>query len=310
MQRIGMTEFKVGVFVCIGLVLAMVVVFMISSEHRFFDRQYTLYAHYDDISGLRAGASVQLAGLKAGYVDDIHMSKDLNKKELIVVLRLRREFEDRIRSDSVATIETQGLLGDKFVYISIGSENEPILADDATIQSKETTSIFALADKAGKIMDDIGEAAEVVRKTLDSFKGEEGTGDLKATMVSIRKTVEQVEKGKGLAHALIYDPKGERIIASLSKTMDSVSDIVTDVDSKQKGQIGGLIGNMRRASADLQVILGKVRRGEGTVGRLINDPTVYSELSTLLGRANRSKLMRAVIRSTLRAGDRQVLTQE
>jgi len=156
MPRSLITEFRVGLFVSTGLLLAMITIFMIGSENRFFERFYTLYANFETISGLRAGATVQLAGIKAGFVDGILLPADIEKKEITVVLRVRKQFQDRIRGDSVATVETQGLLGDKYIYVTMGSEAQPVLPDKGLIPSKETASIFALADKAGKIMDDIG----------------------------------------------------------------------------------------------------------------------------------------------------------
>ncbi len=307
MKRDNLTEFKVGVFASLGILLAMVVIFMLGGEHRFLERNYTIYSQFESISGLRVGAPVQLAGLKIGYVNDIRLPKDLNEKLMTVILKIRKEFQDRIREDSTATIETQGLLGDKFIYVTMGSEDEPIIPDKGAIEAKVTTSIFSLSDKAGEILDNIGEASESIKNALGSFSDKSGGGDIKASLKSIKSILAEVEKGKGFVHAIIYDPKGAQIVSSVADTMDSVKDIVATADEESQGQLGGLISNMRQASGDLKTILATVRRGEGTVGRLINDPTLYNEVQAILGRANRSKLMRAVIRSTVNKSDRQVL---
>ena len=309
MKRNNMTEFKVGVFASIGLLLAMVVIFMLGGQNRFLERNYIIYSNFESISGLRAGAPVQLAGLKVGYVDDIHFPKNINEKMMTVVLRIRKEFQDRIREDSTATIETQGLLGDKFIYITMGSEVQPVIPNKGTIDSRVTTSIFSLADKAGSILDDIGDASESIKNALGSFSDKKGGGDIKASIKSIKNILAEIERGKGFVHAIIYDPKGAQIVSAVADTMDSVRGIVATADKESQGQLGGLINNLRYASADLKTILATVRRGEGTVGRLINDPSIYNEIQAMLGRANRSKLMRAVIRSTINEGDRQVLVK-
>ena len=127
------TEFKVGVFVAVGLVFAMATIFMVGGEHKFLQRQYTLYTNFDDIAGLRVGAPVQLAGLKVGFVDEIQLSSDVDKKQITVVVKIQKEFMKRIRADSEAAIETQGLLGDKFIYISMGSETEQVLKNKQTL---------------------------------------------------------------------------------------------------------------------------------------------------------------------------------
>lgn len=301
------TQLKVGIFVAVGLALLMTVIFMIGGERRFFSSTYTLYANFTSISGLRVGAPVQLAGLKVGYVDGIRFPDDPAIKKITVVLKIRSEYQQHIRQDSEATIETQGLLGDKYIYVSMGSDVQPVIPNKGVITAEETVSFFALGEKAGRIMDDIGEAAEALKDLLTSVKGKEGAGDLRASIASIRRMLEQVEKGKGLIHALIYDPNGERVVDALADTMDNIRDLVATAEEESQGELGGLIVNMRHASDDLRKILGAVRRGEGTLGRFIYDPSVYEQLKSLLGRANRSKLMRAVIRSTLEQQDQQVL---
>ena len=307
MPRSLITEFRVGMFVSAGLLLAMVTIFLIGSEHRFFERYYTLYANFQEIAGLRVGAPVQLAGIKVGFVDGIHIPAELEKRQITVVLRIRTIYQDRIRQDSVTTVETQGLLGDKYIYITMGSEAQPVLPDKGIIPSKETASIFALADKAGKIMDDIGKASDALTEMLTSVKGTKGEGDLKATIKSIRATIEEIEKGKGALHGLIYDPKGGQMIADLSRTIRSAAEIMTKADAEGEGKAAGIIVNMRHASADLREILGSIRRGEGTAGKILMDPGLYDDLRALFGRANRNALMRAVVRSTLEENDRQVL---
>jgi phospholipid/cholesterol/gamma-HCH transport system substrate-binding protein len=306
MPRKGFDEFKVGLFVSAGLLLAMIIIFMIGSDNRIFHRQYTLYANFETISGLRVGAPVQLAGLKVGFVDGIRFPDNPASKNIGVVLRIERQYQKRIRSDSEATVETQGLLGDKFIYISVGSEEAPVIPDKGILPSKETTSIFSLADKAGRIMDNLGEASETVNKLLSSVKGGEG-GDIRRIVTSVRKTVEQVEKGDGLMHAIIYDPKGKKLVSDLGDTMSSLKGIVSGAEEESKGQMGGMITNLKYASRDLRQIMESIRKGEGTLGKMIMDPALYDDLRTLIGRVNRNKLLKAVIRSTMKENDRQVL---
>ncbi len=305
MIRRYFTEFRVGIFVATGLILAMVVIFMVGGEYRIFERQYTFSAAFDSISGLRVGAPVQLAGLKVGFVNDIRFPKDVTLSQITVVMQIRTKFRERIRKDSTATIETQGLLGDKYIYITLGSQLSEVLKEGEFIEAKETTSIFALADKAGAIMDDIGKAAQVVNEMLSSVKGTKGEGDLKASIASLRKMLEQVEKGGGLLHAILFDPKGAQVISDLSDTMHSVRDIASGAEAGSKAHVGGLVSNLKAASADLRSILASMKRGEGTLGRLMSDPALYDDMRAFLGRANRNLLLKAVIRSTITNNEKQ-----
>lgn len=303
----GLTEFRVGLFVTVGLFLAMVIVFMIGGEQRIFERQYSIYANFENIAGLRIGAPVQLAGLKVGFVDKISVPQELERRTITVVLSIQRRFQERIRQDSIATIETQGLLGDKYVFISVGSESQPVIPNRGIIQAEETTSIFSLAEKAGSIMDDIGEASKALTEMLGAVRGKKEEGDIKVIVASIRKSIEQIEKGKGLAHAMIYDPSGARAVSDFADMMQTMRDIAVGAEKGTKGEVGGMIANLRHASADLKDILDAVRRGEGTFGKLVNDPALYDDLRALAGRANRNALLRAVVRSTLSENEKQMI---
>jgi phospholipid/cholesterol/gamma-HCH transport system substrate-binding protein len=306
MKKQFFTEVRVGLFVLFGLVFVMIAIFMLGSEKRLFENFYTIYSKFEDISGLRVGAAVQLAGLDVGMVDEIRFSKDISEKEVTVVLRLNTKFQDRIRADSVATINTQGLLGDKFIYISVGSPLEPVLDDGAFIKTEEAVPIYQLAEKAGKIMDDIGDAAEAIKTMLVSVEGEKD-GDFKMTLKSVRTTLERIQKGPGLAHALIYDPEGKQVVERLSVALKSISDLTTGISEEGKKETRGLVTNLRMASADLEKILSGIRRGEGTLGKLVRDPELYNDLRAFLGKANRSKLIRAVVRTTIEENDKQII---
>lgn len=304
MQRSIINEFRVGIFVAAGLALAMLIIFMLGSESRLFQRQYTIYSNFEDISGLRAGAPVQLAGIKVGYVDGIRIPSDLEQKTITVVMRINKEYMERIRADSTASIETQGLLGDKFIFLTMGSEAQPVIPDKGVVPSKVTTSIFALGDKAGEIMDNISEASKTINEMLQSIQGKKGESDIKAILTSIKNTMHEIEKGKGLVHALIFDPKGEKIVDDLARTFDAIGNIATEADEEGAS---GILDNLRHASADLRSILGSVKRGEGTLGKLITDPALYNDLRALFGRANRNVLLRSVVRSTIEENERQLL---
>ena len=301
------TQIKVGMFVFAGLLLAMYAIFMIGGEKQLFEPQYKLITSFKDISGLRIGAPVQLAGLKVGFVDKIRFSTELTKKDIELTLRVNKKFQDRIRSDSVATINTQGLLGDKFVYISVGSENEPILNNGDVLEGKETASIYNLAEKGGEIMEDVKEASKSARKFFeDMYLGKE---DVRAMLRSMKNIINEMEKGEGLIHAMVYDPKGKEVVSDIAASMQMLRDVIgrANEDDIKNGEVSGILKNIRTASKDFKEVMEKVNSGEGTIGGLIADPAMYNDLRSLFGRANRNKLLKAVIRSTLAENDKDAL---
>ena len=221
MNKKEATPIKVGIFVFAGVFLAMVVIFLLGSEKQIFKRQYVLLTTFTDISGLRVGAQVQLAGLNVGMVDRISFAKELNDKRVEVRLAVNQEFQDRIRNDSVATISTQGLLGDKYLSVSLGTPPNEILQDGDVLKTDEKAGFEAVIGKANKVME-----------KLDSG------------MASVDNILKELETGNGLLHSLIYEtderPLG-RDFAEMAAELKSTSRELRQITSKiNKGE--GTVG--------------------------------------------------------------------
>ncbi len=249
------TQVKVGIFVFSGVLIAMVIIFLLGGKNQLFERQYSLQASFQDISGLRVGAPVQLAGLRIGMVEKISLGEDLEEKKIWVSLAISKSFQNRIRADSVASITTQGLLGDKTVSISIGSPGNEILKNGEIIKSEERPSLFSIAEKGGAIMGNIDKAAKGVARLL-----------------------EHVETGEGLLHTLIYEEEDKPVARDIAQMARELS----------------------LASREVRQIMQKVNRGEGTIGALLADPSVYNDIRRLFGKLERNSLLRHVIRSRIR----------
>jgi phospholipid/cholesterol/gamma-HCH transport system substrate-binding protein len=247
MKAKKLTEIKVGIFVVVILFLFGVGVFVIGSHQKYFQRQYALWASFSNIQGLIVGAPVSLAGLTVGRVNTIIFPEDPREKTIKVELKIKKGVQKRIRKDSIASIQTMGLLGDKYVEISLGSPENKVLQDGDYIESAHPFDLFAYATK-------LEEAIDVINTIL----------------VDVREISSQVRGGKGLLHAILYDPAGGELVNNLSSAAKSADNIVK-----------------------------KVERGEGTLGGIINDPTVYEDLKVILGGAKRSTIIKGLIRYTI-----------
>ncbi|MCJ7663775.1 MAG: MlaD family protein [Desulfobacterales bacterium] len=248
MKSKKLTEIKVGIFVVVILFLFGVGVFIIGSHQKYFQRQYTLWASFSNIQGLIAGAPVSLAGLTVGRVNAIIFPEDPRDKTIKVELKIKKGIQKRIREDSIASIQTMGLLGDKYVEISLGSPEKNILQDGDRITTSSPFDLLAYAAK-------LEEAIDVINTIL----------------IDVREISSQVRGGKGLLHAILYDPAGGELVNNLSSAAQSANNIVK-----------------------------KVEQGEGTLGGIINDPTVYEDLKVILGGAKRSTVIKGLIHYTIK----------
>ncbi|OGP81360.1 MAG: hypothetical protein A2Z08_02830 [Deltaproteobacteria bacterium RBG_16_54_11] len=262
MKSKKLTEVKVGIFVVVILFLFGAGVFVIGSHQKYFQRQYTLWASFSNIQGLIVGAPVSLAGLTVGRVNAIIFPEDARDKTIKVELRIKKGIQKRIREDSIASIQTMGLLGDKYVEISLGSPENNVLQDGDYIESASPFDLLAYAAK-------LEEAIDVINTIL----------------IDVKEISSQMRGGKGLLHAILYDPAGGELVNNLSVASGSLSDLMKDLSSTAKSANN---------------IVKKVERGEGTLGGIVNDPTVYEDLKVILGGAKRSTIIKGLIRYTIK----------
>lgn len=142
---------RVGLFVLIGLALAIAVVFTLTDWHA-LRRGQTLHVTFDSASGLAAGAPVHYAGVAVGHVRDIRIVRDDDGPAVRLTLWLPQEIE--IQSDDEVFIGLLGLLGEKYVAIQPGSGEGQALASGATIDGTEAISELEIARRLNRILTD------------------------------------------------------------------------------------------------------------------------------------------------------------
>src|SRR5262245_35983783 len=101
-------------------------IYALGARTRLFEPRYTIHAEFTEVGGLAEGATVRLAGVQIGRVSDVRLPDQPGSK-VRVDLNISRRYSNRIRRDSIARIETQGLLGDKIVEITVGTAGAPPL---------------------------------------------------------------------------------------------------------------------------------------------------------------------------------------
>jgi len=154
----------VGAFVVGGILLFTVGLFLIGSRRMLFSDTFELYAEFSQIAALDGGAKVRVSGMDAGEVVSIRVP-DSPAGKFRVRMRVRSDLHQLLRLDSVAAIQNDGLVGNKFVQIDSGTEQSPVVPDEGTIRSREPVDI---ADLMSKMSDTI----DTVTSTILDLKGE------------------------------------------------------------------------------------------------------------------------------------------
>jgi phospholipid/cholesterol/gamma-HCH transport system substrate-binding protein len=320
------TEIKVGLFV-LGLGAAgLVGVLLLGKSRHVFESHVKLHATFTDVSGLVQGAPVRIGGVNVGTVSQIQFVRAQPRPLVRVDLEVTERAIGLIRTDSVARIEGQGLLGDKIVEVSAGSITESPVAPGGEVRAVAAPDLDHMLQQAAAVLDDARRAADraavAVETVLDPFT----VKLVQESIAHIHGLLHTTEKGEGLAHALFYD---KRTADEVTRLASNLSQLTTHVDrgvqhldavlaatdqegrqllnnvSRAAHQVGEtaeqiqkthVLANLERASGDLAQMTAYMKAGQGTLGALVVDPTVYEQLVQVLGGVGRSRILRALVR--------------
>jgi phospholipid/cholesterol/gamma-HCH transport system substrate-binding protein len=181
---------RLGAFIILTLAVLASGVFIIGSKEYLFRRTYQLKTQFDNVVGLAEGADVQVGGVHSGTVTEILLPTKPGGK-VSVVMQLATSTRKIIKGDSVASIQTEGLLGNQYVAISFGSAGQTELKDGDTLQSEPPLQMADLLKKTNGILDGSQQAIQNV--TL-------ATAHLNAVSAKI-------DSGQGTVGALVNDKK-------------------------------------------------------------------------------------------------------
>ncbi len=212
---------RLGAFIVATLAVLAAGVFIIGSKEYLFRSTYPLKTQFDNVAGLTVGAVVQVGGVPSGTVHSITLPHKPGDK-VIVVMDLDRSTKEIIKHDSVASIETEGVLGNQFVAISFGSAGQAKVEDGETIQSIPPLEVGALLAKTNAILDSSQQAIQ--NTTL-------ATAHLNSVSAKI-------DSGQGTVGALVNDQQLynnlEQTTTTLHATMLQAQAGVTDFQSNME----------------------------------------------------------------------------
>ena len=143
---------RLGAFIVMTLAILAAGVFVIGSKEYLFSSTYQVKALFDNVAGLDAGADVRVGGVHSGTVQSIALPHNPGEK-VTVLMDLDKSTHEIIKHDSVASIETEGVLGSQFVAVSFGSAGQGEVRNGETIQSEPPLQMSDLFKKTSGILD-------------------------------------------------------------------------------------------------------------------------------------------------------------
>ena len=252
-----------GFFISALLLVVMVTIFMLNKENPLFSRKVLIKTEVKSAQSLKDGAAVQLRGIKVGSVQAIEFK---NLETLVITLGVTEKYREWIKKDSVITFKTQGVLGDKFLEISGGTPESQTVNDDDILVTNEGSQIDHIVTKS----EDLVVAAGSILTKID-------------------KLLSNVE-----------EKRFEKILSNLENLTANSNKVMMTLNDKNLGQS---ISNLKTSSESLGRMTKRIEEGPGTLHALIYDQGLHEDLRSLVGGANRSKVLKFFIRESIKKGE-------
>lgn len=319
MDERGRLSFVVGLFVLVALGAGGFALWNLGASRGLLAERYRLITYFEDVQGLVTGGAVRLAGKDVGAIESVGFAEPKQGRPPVrVVMQLNSDVKPLVRTDSVASIGTVGLLGDKYVFLSLGTSAGKPLRDGDEVASVSPVDLNIAVERGTEAIDSIATLAQNLNKVVSDFDRGTGGKQLADSAASLSAIVKEIESGEGMLHTLIYEPYQGSALSDAEASIASLRAIVEQVE-KGDGVMHALIyepigdtgmledalaaaARVERAGARLESVLTKVDEGEGTLGLLVNDPTAYADLKALLGGAKGNRLLTWMVQRALASG--------
>jgi len=254
-------KIRLGLFVVGGLTLFVVTIFIIGKQKNLFNPVFEITTTFTNVSGLQVGNNVRFSGINVGNVNNIIIINDTSVRVDMVI---KKEVSQFIKTDCKVTLGSDGIIGDKLIFIIQGSSDAALLKDGQSLSSIEPIETNAII----KRLDITTKNVENVSKQLSqiSFDINQGHGTLSRLIrdsilaENLNQTIVNLNQfSKGLTGS-------DEVMASLKVTARNAEDI----------------------SYQLAAIVNKINKGDGTLGRLIQDTGMADNLNQTLLNLKRS----------------------
>ncbi len=277
-------EIKIGLFLGIGLVILALFVFIVGDLSNLFQKKgYTLYAYFQSVSGLEKKTVVRLAGVKVGSVEDIRLKG--NQAEVKMSINLDIE----ISKDATVTLASLGLLGEKFIEIIPGKGEEMAQPGDS-LGSLPSVGFDQLGVMLSSLGDEIKETSRSLRELLGE---EESRTSLKEIFQNIssfsselndflQQNKSSVSRGLERSSEVMdnFDQKVEKISENLDELIHMLKETVEENRGNLKENFQGIKELLFKTEESLRLLneaLEKLNKGEGSLGKLIQDPELIQK---------------------------------
>ena len=285
MEKQTLNSIKLGIFVLSGLLLLILSLYILGKNRNLFGARFELKTHFEDVNGLVSGNNVRYSGIEVGSVSDVVI---LNDTTIEVTMSIDKKMKGIIRSNAIASLGTDGLIGNRVVNLAPASGNAPLVAGGEMLPSREEISTQAMLQTLHRTNENVAAITEELLVTVhrintsvqltELLEDRSISANLKASLVHLHETTEKASALMTTATetlALAY--QGEGTLATL------LTDTTLAIELRQAvRKIKTVETSAERLANDLDAIALSVdedmNQGHGTVNALMKDSLMAERL--------------------------------
>ena len=329
-------EVITGAFVLVGLAAVTFMVVLLGSQQRIFEKRFAINAIFGTVSGLRAGAPVYVAGVNVGAVERLRFvpadtyqptadepsgasPKPIGRVGKVeVLMNVEERFHDQIRADSVATIASVGLLGDKSIEISVGSASAPSVDPGATLRSQDPLTLAEIIDQIEPIRDKLDKILGDISAATGNLTDEDTP--IAKSLRSMSNILDKVDRGEGTIGKLVNSPEVEdeltatlkharELLVSAQVTVEQIRASTVDLPAtmvsvrKVADEVAQLSGTLRESAhhfpqiiADLQAVAQNLKAASESFPQLaVETQRGVREATTVFDAAGKTIFLRGYV---------------
>lgn len=289
---------KLGMFVLAGLILLITGLYLIGKDTNLFSKNYTLKARFSNVEGLIAGNNVRFAGIQIGTVKKV---KFLSDSVIEVTMTIDEEMNALIKKNDIASIGTDGLMGNKIVNIVPSKIPGPLALENDILPVHEGPSTEAMLNTLSASNENLAFITSELKKTIQQINTSENikillhdkrlpqsviaslnniqmaTSNANKTIADLQTIIADVKSGKGTVGELLRD---STFYIELNKAVAKLHNIENRVDTLAK-----------QLSALVQTIQSDLSTGKGPVPAALHDSLMVAKVHSILSHIDTSSMM-------------------
>jgi phospholipid/cholesterol/gamma-HCH transport system substrate-binding protein len=287
-RSLAWAELKIGIVAVAAMVLATLIIVAVGGAAGFFWQRYELKTKFPDVKGLKSGAVVRIAGVEVGKVGSVSLAG----AEVEVVLEVKKGNEQRITSDSRASIGSLSLLGEPVIDISPSMSGTPLKDGDFIAAGRTPGQLSDVADSARESLEQLTSVMKDIRAGKGTvgklFSDDALYKEITAFVTAAEGVTSHLREGRGTFGRLLKDPAAyDRLNASLG----DLKEITRQINAGE-GSLGrflkddALAKSLTGASANIEDVTGRLRRNDNTMGKLLTDKELYDRFNSVASRVD------------------------